>query len=331
MSGNSSATRIAIIGTGNVGSAIVYALLHRSMNSELLLVDINPSKRDAQICDLRDAACAEGSTTQIRSGTLRDAGSCDIVIIAAGVKKKKGETKVQRLERTNAILQNIIGGLRPFLLPSTIILVVSNPVDVLTTLAYKLAGLPSSQVIGLGTYLDTVRLRRIMGEDLRIFPDCIQANMLGTQDDGPEAEVLAWSTAEVSGVPIAESSLAITGSEWTARLHQEGSDMAHLKGAPVFNIASSVACIVSAIIFDNKPQAGFPGPRFPLGPMPISHYQESLRCSISLPAVLGRSGVTKTVAVEFDDSERKNMVKAGSVVSEIVERLLGDGTEGADE
>ncbi|KIW73910.1 hypothetical protein, variant [Phialophora macrospora] len=336
-------TRIAIIGTGSVGSAIAYALLHGSRYSDLLLVDVRHDKRDAQVRDLSDAACAEGSSTRVRAATLRDAGGCDVVVIAAGVKRRRGETRVQQLERTSAILRHIIDGMKPFFLPTTILLIVSNPVDVLTTLAYRLADLPSSQVLGLGTYLDTVRLRRIIAEELKISPESVHADILGTPDYGPQAEFPAWSKAVISGIPISESPMtptdfdALTEAELAARSRKEGLVVTDVKGAPTFSIASSVARIISAIIYDNKSQIPLFG-RLPdqavslsVGPMPISHFQEELGCCVSSPAFLGREGVVRPAGVKLQEPEEKKLVGAGVTVGETVERLMEHAAVGGKE
>ncbi|OCT53148.1 L-lactate dehydrogenase A [Cladophialophora carrionii] len=335
--------RIAIIGTGSVGSAIAYALLHGSQYSDLLLVDANPNKLDAQVRDLSDAACAEGSSTRVRRATLRDAAGCDVIVIAAGVKRRRAETRVQQLERTTATLCHIVDGMKPFLLPSTILLVVTNPVDVLTTLAYWLTSLSSSQVLGLGTYLDTVTLRRIIGEELKIPPESIHADILGTNDDSPQAESLACSTAVMTGLPVRESTVvlpdfsATAKTELVARSREESHLIANVKGASTFSIASSVARIISAVLYDNKAQVPLFGrmpdhaTALPPGPMPISHFQEKLGCCISLPALLGREGVVRTVQVKLEEREEKKLARAGVNIRETVERLLGDGTIGGKE
>ncbi|EXJ63776.1 hypothetical protein A1O7_00111 [Cladophialophora yegresii CBS 114405] len=328
--------RIAIVGTGSVGSTIAYALLHGSQYSDLLLVDVNSSKRDAQVRDLSDAACAEGSSTRMRCATLRDAAGCDVVVIAAGVKRRRAETRVQQLERTTAILRHIIDGMKPFLLPSTILLIVSNPVDVLTTLALKLTSLPSSQVLGLGTYLDTVRLRRIIAEELKISPQTIHADVLGTNNDSPQAGSPACSTAVICGLPLPESN-ATTDADLAARSWKECHLIATVKGAPIISVASSVARIISAIIYDNKAPVPLFGrmpdhaTALPLGPMPINHFQEKLGCCVSLPALLGRQGVVRTVQVKLEEREEKKLARAAVSVRETVERLMGEGTIGGKE
>jgi L-lactate dehydrogenase len=173
-------SKIAIIGAGSVGGTSAYALLLGSVCCELLLVDTKVDVLDGQVRDLSDATCRENSSKCVRAGTYKEAGQCDIVVITTGSRRSigklsiaysnhpgevlmqpAGETTLELIYRSTAILHTVIDAMKPFR-SDTILLLVSNPVDVLTSCAQELSGLPKSQVIGCGTFLDTVRLRGIL-------------------------------------------------------------------------------------------------------------------------------------------------------------------------
>ena len=148
--------RIAIIGAGSVGANIAFALILRRVAAEIVLVDIDGPRCHAQVQDLSDGAFL--SSTRIREGSLNEAGKCDIIVISAGAKQRPGESRNDLVGRNMDILKGVISGMQP-LRHDAILLIVANPVDVLTYFAQRMSGLPKSQVIGSGTLLDTARLR----------------------------------------------------------------------------------------------------------------------------------------------------------------------------
>jgi L-lactate dehydrogenase len=157
--------RIAIIGAGSVGSTCAYALLLRRISSVVRLVDIDERLLRAQVQDLSDTAFL--SNTRIVSSNFTEAGQCDVVVITAGAKQREGETRTDLLDRNYKILENVIGSMKP-IRSDTVLLLVSNPVDVLTQFAQKMSGLPRAQVIGSGTFLDSVRLRSALAEHAQV-------------------------------------------------------------------------------------------------------------------------------------------------------------------
>lgn len=160
-------SRIAIVGVGSVGAAAAYALTLSSVASEILLVDSDVGRRDGHVRDLSDAAYSNRRNTRIRSGTYHEAGQCDIAIVAAGSKYPRGETQIQHMYHNLAIVRNIIDAMTPFK-SDAILLLVANPVDMVTSIAKEISGLPSSQVIGSGTFLDSVRIRGLLGDKVEV-------------------------------------------------------------------------------------------------------------------------------------------------------------------
>ncbi|KAF5698774.1 L-lactate dehydrogenase [Fusarium mundagurra] len=153
-----SASRVAIVGVGEVGGAVAYNLTLNSIASELLLVDLALDLRNAQIEDLSDVAYSTGSSTRVRPATYREAAQSDLVVITAASKHTLGQTTVDYTSRNTSMIREVIEAMRPFR-PDTVLLVVANPVDLLTSIAKEMSRLPPSQVIGTGTSLDTYRLR----------------------------------------------------------------------------------------------------------------------------------------------------------------------------
>lgn len=154
-------SRIAIIGAGDVGAAVAFACIMNHAAGEILLLDVKPTFLAAQVLDLNDAAYR--GTPSVRPGTYEEAGQCDIIVVTAGAKQRPGESRLELIGRNIEILGDVIGRMRPFK-KDAILLLVANPVDVLTCFAQEVAGLPREQVIGSGTFLDSIRLRKRISE-----------------------------------------------------------------------------------------------------------------------------------------------------------------------
>jgi len=302
--------RIAIIGVGQVGGAAAYALILASVANELLLVDIDVHLRDGQVQDLSDVAYSINSGTRVRAATYHEAAQCDIVVVTAGSKYTIGQTPLEYTYRNISIVRNAIGAMRPFR-SDTILLVVANPVDLLTSLAHDLSGLPSSQVLGSGTFLDSVRLRGLIADRAGVAASSIDAYVLGVHGD---PQVIAWSAATIGGVPI--ESLALNTLLNRAELANECKDrsqsIVRAKGATPFGIGSIVSSICSSILLDRR------------NVRPISHFQQEFGCCFSMPAVIGRKGVVSTIKVPFDSDERADIAESAKALKEMADRIHGD-------
>lgn len=162
---SASSGSIAIIGAGSVGSAVAYSLLLRQVVADIILVDIDHHLCQAQVQDLSDATFL--SNVRIRQGGFEDAQKADIIIITAGAKQKPGDTRLDLIDRNFKILKSILQSMQP-IRNDAILLIVANPVDVLTLFAQKFSGLPKNQVLGSGTLLDSIRLTRILASKLKV-------------------------------------------------------------------------------------------------------------------------------------------------------------------
>jgi L-lactate dehydrogenase len=192
-------TTIAVIGCGDVGATLAYTLILQSICSEVLLVDPKQTLLQGQVRDLSDATYRGGSGTKVRAGTHAEAGQADIVVITAGAKQKPGESRLSLLSRNLHILSSIFGSMAP-IAPHTILLLVANPVDILTYFARKMSGLPEAQVLGTGTSLDSARLRGILAQKAEVAPNSIDAYVLGEHGDSQFVSIHACGErSEVRG------------------------------------------------------------------------------------------------------------------------------------
>ncbi|KAE8369798.1 lactate dehydrogenase/glycoside hydrolase [Aspergillus caelatus] len=306
-------TRVAIVGVGQVGSAAAYALILGHVANELLLVDIKAELRDAQVRDLADVAYGNNSGIRVRAATYQEVGQCDIVVITAGSKHSRGETTVQHLYHKIAIIRGIVDEARPFR-SDTILLIVANPVDLLTSLAQELSGLPKSQVLGSGTYLDSVRIRGLLAERAGVATSSIDAQVVGVH--GP-SEVVAWSGVTIGGVPIARwfpqntDTLTDVANECKAK----SQTIIRAKGGTPFGIGSVVCSICSSILFDKRDVCC------------LSHFLSEYKCCISLPVVLGRGGVMKAIDMQLDREEWEDLNETAQELKRTMERLKSDESQ----
>jgi L-lactate dehydrogenase len=191
--------KIVIVGAGAVGASAAYALMIGGVAAEIVLIDVNEAKAEGEAMDLMHGSPFVRPVT-VRSGNYPDCAGASIIVITAGSAQRPGETRLDLVKR-NA---DIFGQMIPQIVaaaPEAILLIVSNPVDILTYVSLKLSGLPASRVIGSGTVLDTARLRALLGHRLNVDPRSVHGYVIGEHGD---SEVVVWSRATVAGLPVEE-------------------------------------------------------------------------------------------------------------------------------
>ncbi|KAI4738236.1 L-lactate dehydrogenase [Aureobasidium sp. EXF-12298] len=305
MSQKSMTSKIAILGSGEVGSTIAYSLILNPVAGEILLVDPKEEVRDAQVQDLSDATFHGDTSTQVRAGTHKEAGQCDIVVITAGAAQKKGESRTDLVGRNLKILGSAIEDMKPFR-EDTIILLVTNPVDILTYFAQKFSGLPKDQVIGSGTFLDSARLRGILAQKCGVAASSINAYVLGEHGD---SQMVAWSHASVGGVPL-ESAFPDASLDKAAIAEdtkKKAASISDAKGATAYGIGGVTSSICKSILFDE------------CNVTPISHYQDDLNVCLSMPVVIGRKGIVRQIPLKLNDSEKKEFEQSAKSLREIID------------
>lgn len=301
---------IAIVGVGQVGAAAAYALILGSIANELLLVDKNVSLRDGQVCDLSDVAYSCNSRTKVRAASYQQAGQCDIIVITAGSRHTTDHTFPECVHRNISTIRTILDGMKP-LKSDAVLLVVSSPVDLLTSLVLQLSQLPPSQVLGSGTYLDSIRLRGMLADRLGVAAKSIDAFVLGVQG---ESQVTAWSAATIGGVPINEclsKGALINRAGLSSECQHRSQGIIRAKGATPFGIGSVVSGICSSIILDKGTVH------------PISHFQPSFGCCFSLPVVLGKRGIQRKVQMSLDFDEDAQITDSATALKRKIDQVHG--------
>ncbi|KAJ5166056.1 lactate dehydrogenase/glycoside hydrolase [Penicillium capsulatum] len=300
-------SRIAIIGAGQVGTIAAHSLIISSVVTELLIVDVNRDLRDSQVFGLRDVSYCCNSQTQVRVATHQEARESEIVVITAGSKYHyRGETSVEYIYQKASIIRSIIGEMKPFK-SDTILLVVANPVDLLTCLAYELSGLPASQVIGSGTFLDSLRVQNLLAQEIEIAPPSIGLYIVGVHGD----PVIAWSGITIDGVPMNE--LFRTNTVEYEKLTQEGIKglqmMPWFKGSTPLGIGSAISSICSSIMRDQRNIRS------------ICFFQPEWGTCFSMPAVLGRAGIVKRADLPLDSTEKMALEKSAKELKATLEKM----------
>ena len=295
-----------IIGTGNVGASIAYSLVNqRTAVNELVLVDINTADAEGEAMDLRDALAVAPSYLKIKSGTYKDARSCDVIIITAGANQKPGETRLDLLKKNASIFHPMVkeimqNGFRG------IFLVVTNPMDVMTFLTWKYSGLPSDHIIGSGTVLDSARLRLHLSERLNINPKSISAYQVGEHGD---TEFALWSTANISGQPIATMLKKPALDELEDRARNEAYEIINKKGATHYGIGVCATHILGSILNDERRV------------LPVSSFDDYQGLFIGFPTIIGRRGVIKRLDVKMSEEEGIKYQKSANTLKAAIKEL----------
>ncbi|OLY85331.1 L-lactate dehydrogenase B [Smittium mucronatum] len=269
--------RVSVIGGGgNVGAAIAFSLVVMQAPVEILLVDVSEKLAEGQALDIRDAAHL--SPAQCRVGKFEEVGSSDVIVITAGARQNPGEPRSNLIDRNYVILKSIIDQIQP-IKSSAVILMVTNPVDILTSIAQKLSGLPKSQVIGSGTFLDSGRLRNYLSRKLNMSSSSIHANMLGEHGD---TQFVGWSIATIAGAPLLQypAMKDVDLDEIEKTIANQAYDIIEAKGSTYFGVGYHVATLTRCILQDNRKV------------FPICNYVEKYGTYLSFPAVLGSDGAT---------------------------------------
>ncbi|SMX40621.1 L-lactate dehydrogenase [Maliponia aquimaris] len=307
--------KVAIVGAGMVGSATAFALVLQNAVSELVLIDLNAARARAEAEDIAHAVPFAGSTV-VRAGDYPDIAGASVVILACGVSQKPGETRPQLLGRNAEVFRAVIGRVME-VAPGAILLVASNPVDVITQISTTLSGLPPERVIGSGTILDTARFRWLIGRHLGISPGSIHGYVLGEHGD---SEVLAWSSVRAGSVPLAAFAAQV-GAALTDRVRAEidhGVRRAAYtiiagKGATWYGIGAGLARIVTAIGRDEQ------------AVLSVSMVEADAlgvpQVALSLPRLVGAQGVSATLWPDLDAPETEALRHSATLLKEMADSV----------
>lgn len=281
---------IAIIGSGSVGSTIAYTLMLKNCTSNIILIDINEKRCRGEILDLSDSLL-QSKVAHLTIGSFADAKHADIIIIAAGARQQPGQTRISLLDTNKKIIQRIISEISP-LKDTTCMIMVTNPVDILTHVAVKLSGLPTQQIFGSGTILEGVRVRNLLAQKLAVCPASIHTYILG--EHGP-SQFPAWSISAIGGIPIEKFSginkniMDECAKEAANRVYE----IIECKGATYYGVTSAVVTICENIIFDRKQL------------LPLSCYVSKFDTCLSIPVIIGAKGIERTLETLLSVKEQE--------------------------
>ncbi|HEY9285928.1 MAG TPA: L-lactate dehydrogenase, partial [Pyrinomonadaceae bacterium] len=295
---NEHATRVAVIGSGHVGATTAYALVLSGAAREVVLIDRDRGRAEGEAMDLQHAA-AFARPVRVWAGDYADAGRADIAVIAAGAGGRPGETRLDLLGRNVVVIRE---SMRELLAAGFggVVLMTTNPVDVLAQVAQEESGLPVARVIGSGTVLDTARLRAMLGERLGLEARSIHAYVIGEHGD---SEIAAWSSARVAGVPLGDYCDAvgqrIDFDELLGHVRRAAPEIIRHKGYTSVAIASCVARVCEAILRDEQTV-------LPVSTMTTGQHGVG-GVYLSLPCVVGRGGVGRVIELPLDEDERAGL------------------------
>ena len=304
--------KISIIGAGFVGSTTAFALMTSGLASEIVIVDINKEKAEGEAMDLSHGASFV-KPIEIASGEYADTKDSDIVIITAGISLKPGDTRLDCIANNFKVFKSIIPEIVKFS-PNSILLIVSNPVDILTYIAYKLSGFPSSRVIGAGTVLDTSRLKYMLSQRFEVDARNIHTYIMGEHGD---SEIATWSLTSIAGMDIDEY-CEISSEKCDAKMkinlckevREAGYSVLEKKGATNYAIALAVKRIVEAILFNENSI---------LTVSSLLKGEYGIQdVYMGVPAIISREGVKKVLQVRLNEDEKNQLVASSKVLKTVM-------------
>lgn len=307
--------KAAMIGCGFVGSASAFALMQSRLFSELVLIDANHDKAEGEAMDIAHGLPFAGQM-KIYAGDYDDIVDAAVIIVTAGAAQKPGETRLDLVNKNVNIFKSIIPEIakRNY---KGILLIVANPVDILTYTAVKLSGLPENRVIGSGTVLDTARLKYALGEHLEVDSRSVHSFIIGEHGD---SEIVAWSSTNVSGIPVNDFCELRGHFNHEEAMHRIADDVKNSaydiiekKGATYYGIAMSVKRICECIMRDEKSI-------LPISSMMHGEYGISDIC-LSMPTVVGREGVETRVPIQLNEQEESALSASAEQLSKVAAQL----------
>lgn len=315
--------KIGIVGSGPVGATAAYALVLRGLGREIVLVDRNRARAEAEAADILHAV-PFAHPLEVRAGGYPDLVGCRAIILAAGVAQKPGETRGQLLGRNAAVFREVVPAALAHA-PEAILVVATNPVDVMTHLAARYAaerGVSRGRVFGSGTTLDTARFRALLGAHLGVDPHHVHGYVLGEHGD---SEVLAWSRVSIGGIPLADFCVAPgqeVGAEVRARIDDQVRRAAYRiidgKGATYYGIGSALAQILNVILHDQRALLTVCAPVDEAGGV------EDV--TVSLPNLVGGAGVLRPCLLPLDEAESAALRASARIVRDGIDEALAESS-----
>ena len=310
-------TKVAVVGAGHVGATFAYALLLSGLAAEIVLVDAAADRAEGEAMDIAHAVPLS-RPTRVRSGTYEDCAGASIAVIAAGSGQRPGESRLDLAGRNASVIAAIVPELAK-VAPEAVLVVATNPVDVLTHHALRLGAYPASRVLGSGTILDTARFRALLSEHFRVDARSVHAFVIGEHGD---SEVPVWSLANIAGVHL-DTFAAGHGIEWSEADRMRIADSTRnaaatiiaKKGATYYAVATGLVRIVEAILRDQRTV------------LSVSTGLDAAYgisgVALSLPTILGRGGVEEVLHLPLDADEIYALRRSADVLRETATSIIG--------
>ena len=307
--------KIAVVGTGNVGASFAYALTLSGLASQIVLIDANAAKAEGEAMDLIHSA-PFSQTTKVSAGDYDQCAGCAITVVTAGANQKPGEPRLDLARKNAGIFQSIISSVAQNN-PGGLIVVATNPVDVLTHLSAQIAGFSKGRVFGSGTILDTSRFRHFIGAHVGVSPQSVNAYIVGEHGD---SEVPVWSAVTIGGVPLADYcktlDIALTA-DIKDEIYKETRDAAYKiierKGATFYAIGAGLLEVVKAVVRDEN------------AVLPVGSAIENLYgisdVSFGMPTIVGKNGAQQVLPLPLDDEEIEKLQRSASVLKQTLESV----------
>lgn len=307
--------KVAVIGCGFVGSACAFTLMQHSLYSEMVLIDVDRSRAEGEAMDISHGLLF-AKPMNIYAGGYDDLADASMIIITAGANQKPGETRLDLVRKNTKILLSVLAEIEKRNYRGNI-LIVSNPVDILTRVAQRHSALPEERIFGSGTVLDTARLKYLLGEHLSVDSRSVHAFIIGEHGD---SEIPVWSSANVSGVPLHDFCEMRGYYDHDNAMLEIGESVKNSayaiierKGATYYGIAMAVLRICEAVVRDEK------------SILPVSaalHGEFGIEgATLSVPAILGKNGVEKLVPISLSESELTRLRYSADMLKSVFEDL----------
>ena len=307
--------KAAVIGCGFVGSTIAYALMQKGTFSELVLLDAHHAKAEGEAMDISHGL-PFAHAMDIREGDYEDIADASVVIITAGANQKPGETRLDLVQKNAAIMRSIIREVKRVKCEG-ILLIVSNPVDILTQVALEESGFPKVRVIGSGTVLDTARLKYLVSEKLKVDSRNVHAFIVGEHGD---SELAVWSCANIYGIGLEDFAKMRGYSEFEKEkdeiyhaVRDSAYEIIERKGATYYGIGMAAARIAESIVRDSHTVA-------PVSVSLNGEYGISGLC-LSIPAVIGRDGAEQILEINFSEEENRKLRESADELKNVLAQL----------
>lgn len=307
--------KCAMIGCGFVGSSSAFSLVESGLFNEMVLIDVNREKAEGEAMDLSHGL-AFAKPMEIYAGDYEDLKDAGIIIITAGAGQKPGETRMDLVNKNVAIFKDMIPKIAKHN-KEAILLVVSNPVDILTWVTLKLSGYPSNRVIGSGTVLDSARLKYLLSRHLSVDPRSVHAFIIGEHGD---SELPVWSSANISGVKLNKfcelrgyTNHEKNRDKLSDEVKNSAYDIISKKGATYYGIALSVRRICECIVRDEHSI-------LPVSSLIKGHFGLSDIC-MGVPTLVGANGIEEVLDIELNDVEQEELLKSATALRKVLDEI----------